>query len=51
MTYYKFKNVKHSVVMELEYIDKNGNYHLSNKDWPTIHYVAKFEELEEFAYA
>lgn len=47
MKYYKFKNVKHSVIMELEYIDEYGIYHLRNREYPCICYEASQNELEE----
>ena len=47
MKQYKFKNVKYSVIMNLESINEEGLYLLSNRDYPTIKYKAKLEELEE----
>ena len=47
MKQYKFKNVKYSVIMNLEGINEEGLYLLSNRDYPTIKYKAKPEELEE----
>ena len=43
---YKFKNVKHSVLMIL--IDvRGGNYILENKDYKGLIYIAAPEEVEE----
>lgn len=44
---YKFKNVKHSVIMKLIKINEDGIYMLENKDYKGLVYFASPEELEE----
>lgn len=43
---YRFKNNKHSVEMVLDEVDEHGVFFLHNKDWPTLLYSARPEELE-----
>lgn len=45
--YYKFKNVKHSVIMKLLKRHENGLCELENKDYPHLYYEASIDELEE----
>ena len=47
---YRFKNVKHSVVMRIiKYTDQfpDGDIWLENKDYKGLLYKAKFDEIEE----
>lgn len=44
--FYRFVNVKHSVVMRLIEI-KSGKYYLENKVYKGLIYIAKPEEVEE----
>lgn len=44
---YKFKKVKHSVLMKLVKVNQDGMYVLENKDYKGIVYFASPEELEE----
>ena len=43
---YKFKNNKHSVIMRLV-MEKDGICYLVNRDYPTLQYRSKPEDLEE----
>lgn len=45
--FYKFKNLKHSVLMKLVKKNQDGMYVLENKDYKGIVYIASPEELEE----
>ena len=46
--YYKFKNVKHSLILKFVLVIKNtGKYLLENKDYKGLFYEADPEELEE----
>ena len=45
--YYKFKNVKQSVIMKLIQINNDGIYVLENKYYKGLFYKAKPEDLEE----
>lgn len=47
MIYYKFKNVKHSVIMVFVMMNKDGEWILENKDYKGLLYTAKPEDLEE----
>ena len=44
---YKFKNIKHSVIMVLINKDKDGNCVLENEHYKGLIHKAKWEELEE----
>ena len=46
MIYFKFKNVKHSVLMQLLKAGDDGIWILANKDYPSFHYKAYRDELE-----
>ena len=45
--FYKFKHVKHSVLMRIVKVTDEGKYILENKDYKGLVYVAYPEELEE----
>ena len=46
--FYKFKGMKHSVIMTLDRIDsKTNTYHLHCRDYPSLKYTAQEQELEE----
>ena len=47
MKQYKFKNIKHSVIMNLISKDENGNCVLENAQYKGLIHKAKWEELEE----
>ena len=47
MIYYKFKNVKHSVIMVFVTKHKDGSWILENAEYKGLLYKAKPEELEE----
>lgn len=44
--YYKFKKIKHSVIMTLIEV-RGGNYILENKNYKGLIYIADPEEVEE----
>lgn len=46
MIYYKFKNVKHSVIMVFVMMNKDGEWILENKDYKGLLYTTKPEDLE-----
>lgn len=48
MKLYKFKKVKHSVVMKLVN-EENGVLKLVNRDYDGLYYYAKMEDLEELS--
>ena len=44
---YKFKKVKHSVLMKLVKVNQDGMYVLENKDYKGLIYIADPSEVEE----
>ena len=45
--FYKWKNMKHSVLMKIVKVTEDGKYILENKDYKGLIYVAYPEEVEE----